>query len=100
MPARLSRLPLAAFLQRLPSVDDDWQRRVAREAARGRVLRYLVMRDAARASRLAGGGAGDQPGGRARGTRNLISFTPARYATSRSWSPGRARAPASPPPAS
>ncbi|MET1025309.1 MAG: hypothetical protein ABWX87_13475, partial [Pseudoxanthomonas sp.] len=43
VPPRLARYPLAEFLGRLPSLDEDWAKRVKREAAAGRVLRYLVV---------------------------------------------------------
>ncbi len=42
VPRALRKLPLDAFMTRLPAVDADWAARVAREAARGRVLRYVV----------------------------------------------------------
>jgi aspartokinase/homoserine dehydrogenase 1 len=81
VPAALRRLPLARFLARLPEVDEGWRRRVAHEAARGRVLRYVVvatargvstaLRAVPRASRL----------GALAGTRNLLSFTTRRYRT-------------------
>jgi homoserine dehydrogenase len=79
VPAPLRRLPLDRFLKRLGSLDEGWRRRVEAEAARGRVLRYVVtatargvsagLRPLPRASRL----------GALRGTRNLLSFTTRRY---------------------
>jgi homoserine dehydrogenase len=75
----LRRLPLARFMERLTSLDEGWRRRVAAEAARGRVLRYVVaatargvsagLRAVPRASRL----------GALTGPRNLLSFTTRRY---------------------
>ena len=53
--------------------------RVAREAAHGRVLRYVVTATAEGRLREAGGRAGEQPDGRRHGTRNLVSFTTRRY---------------------
>ena len=50
VPAALRELPLPAFMQRLPSLDADWRRRVEREAARGQVLRYVVSATPTRAS--------------------------------------------------
>jgi aspartokinase/homoserine dehydrogenase 1 len=79
VPAALRRLPLAGFLERLGSLDEGWRRRVQAEAARDRVLRYVVtatargvsagLRALPRASRL----------GALEGTRNLLSFTTRRY---------------------
>jgi bifunctional aspartokinase / homoserine dehydrogenase 1 len=42
VPARLGRLPLARFLERLDELDPDWTERVARARARHCVLRYLA----------------------------------------------------------
>src|SRR5436190_4258384 len=42
VPASLRKLPLDEFMRRLPAFDAAWAERVAREAARGRVLRYVV----------------------------------------------------------
>jgi aspartokinase/homoserine dehydrogenase 1 len=79
VPSALRRLPLARFMARLSSLDESWRIRVAAEAARGRVLRYVVAATARgvsaglhaipRASRL----------GALTGTRNLLSFTTRRY---------------------
>jgi aspartokinase/homoserine dehydrogenase 1 len=79
VPAALRRLPLARFMERLGSLDEGWHRRAEAEAARGRVLRYVVvatargvsagLRAVPRASRL----------GSLAGTRNLLSFTTRRY---------------------
>ncbi|HET9316775.1 MAG TPA: aspartate kinase [Vicinamibacteria bacterium] len=79
VPPRLARFPLAEFLDRLPSLDEEWSRRVKREAAGGRVLRYLVVATprAVRAY-LAAVPAGS-PAGSLSGTRNLVSFTTRRY---------------------
>ena len=70
---------VAAFMQRLPSLDADWQGRVAREAARGQVLRYVVSATPARASAKLVAVPATSPMGAAGGTRNLITFTSARY---------------------
>jgi homoserine dehydrogenase len=79
VPPALRRLPLTRFLERLSSLDDAWRQRVAAEASRGRVLRYVVaatprgvsagLRAVPRQSRL----------GALTGTRNLLSFTTRRY---------------------
>src|SRR5262245_62085344 len=42
VPRPLARLSLADFMKQLPSVDAEWAARTAREARRGRVLRYVV----------------------------------------------------------
>jgi aspartokinase/homoserine dehydrogenase 1 len=78
-PPSLRKLPLAGFLERLPSGDEEWRRRVERAAARGRALRYVVTatRTAVRAH-LAEVEA-SSPIGALQGTRNLISFTTRRY---------------------
>jgi bifunctional aspartokinase / homoserine dehydrogenase 1 len=79
VPAAYRRLPLAAFLARLPELDADWRRRVARAAARGHVLRYVVSATKRRAfARLVSVPVTD-PLGSAGGARNLITFTSARY---------------------
>jgi aspartokinase/homoserine dehydrogenase 1 len=81
VPAPLRTVPLSRFVQRLPELDEDWRRRVARARARGRVLRYVVR--ASRTSVTAGLVAepATSPIGALFGTRNLISFTSRRYAT-------------------
>ena len=72
-------LTLARFQERLPEYDDAWRRRVAAEAARGRVLRYVVVATA----RGVRAGLKAVPRGSAvgalAGTRNLLSFTTRRY---------------------
>ena len=42
VPRAYAALPLKEFLDRLPELDDAWQARVADEARRHRVLRYVV----------------------------------------------------------
>ncbi|HET7292347.1 MAG TPA: aspartate kinase [Vicinamibacteria bacterium] len=79
VPAAFRGLPLPRFMERLPELDPEWRRRVARAAARGRVLRYVVTatRSAVRAELLAV--ASSSPIGSLSGTRNLVSFTSRRY---------------------
>jgi len=81
VPRALAGLPLARFLERLAAHDDAWRRRVAAEATRGRVLRYVVVATA----RGVSAGLKPVPGGSAfgalRGTRNQLSFTTRRYRT-------------------
>jgi aspartokinase/homoserine dehydrogenase 1 len=74
-----ARLPLDVFLERLPEADAGWRDLVATEAARGQVLRYVVvatgrgvragLKAVPRASAF----------GSLSGTRNLLSFTTRRY---------------------
>jgi aspartokinase/homoserine dehydrogenase 1 len=79
LPPALRRLPLARFLERLSALDAAWRRRVEAEAARGRVLRYVVAATArgVRASLCAV--PRDSRLGALQGTRNLLSFTTRRY---------------------
>jgi len=79
VPASLRRLPLAEFWARLPEVDRAWDTRVSREAARGRVLRYVVTATARQVSARLVAVPASSPTGSLQGTRNLISFTTRRY---------------------
>ena len=81
VPAALRKVPLARFVDALPSLDDDWRRRVERAAAEGKALRYVVRATPAsvRASLVAM--PASSPVGALQGTRNLISFTTRRYRT-------------------
>jgi aspartokinase/homoserine dehydrogenase 1 len=79
VPRSLRRVPVSTFMAKLPSLDADWRRRVERAAARGRVLRYVVLATRSSVqSRLVAVRA-DSAAGSLRGTRNLISFTSRRY---------------------
>ena len=64
VPAAMKPLPLAEFMQRLPELDESWRARVAGEAARGRVLRYVVSATSRRITAKLVAGAGGQPDGR------------------------------------
>ena len=79
VPRGLAGLPLARFMERLPEHDEAWRRRVAAQAARGRVLRYVVVATArgVRAG-LKAVPRGSEIGALS-GTRNLLSFTTRRY---------------------
>jgi len=79
VPPALRRVPLARFMRALPGLDAGWRERVARAAARDRVLRYVVS--ATPASVRAGLAAVPalSPIGALSGTRNLVSFTSRRY---------------------
>ena len=79
VPEALREVPLATFLDELPSIDETWARLVAEARERGEVLRYR-----ARATRggvrvgLVGVPIGS-PLGSLDGTDNLFVFTTARY---------------------
>jgi aspartokinase/homoserine dehydrogenase 1 len=81
VPARLRTVPLRDFVEALPSLDEDWRRRVEKAKARGAVLRYVVRAtpSAVRAALVAV--PADSPAGALHGTRNLVSFTTRRYRT-------------------
>ncbi len=78
-PPALRKLPLDKFLARLPEVDAEWAARTRREAARGRVLRYIVAATSRGVSARLIAVPADSPIGALHGTRNLISFTTMRY---------------------
>jgi aspartokinase/homoserine dehydrogenase 1 len=75
----LASVTLAQFLDRLPAHDGAWRSRVSREAARGRVLRYVVVATARGVSAGLRAVPRDSPFGSLQGTRNLLSFTTRRY---------------------
>ena len=77
----LRRLPLGTFLERLSSLDEGWRRRVEGEAARGRVLRYVVVATARAVRASLRAVPRDSAFGSLQGTRNLLSFTTRRYRT-------------------
>ena len=79
VPKSLRKLPLDAFMARLSEVDDEWRTRVAREAARNRVLRYVVSASPRGVSARLTAVDASSPIGALQGTRNLISFTTKRY---------------------
>jgi homoserine dehydrogenase len=79
VPRALRKVPLATFMDRIGRWDDEWAARVARETARGRVLRYVVTATPrAVTARLAAVPA-SSPMASLHGTRNLLSFTTRRY---------------------
>jgi homoserine dehydrogenase len=78
-PPGLRRLPLAAFLERLPSLDASWRERAARVAKRGRVLRYVVTATPRGVAAGLQAVPADSPIGALRGTRNLLAFRTRRY---------------------
>jgi aspartokinase/homoserine dehydrogenase 1 len=79
VPKPLRKLPLDKFMARLPEVDDDWKVRVAREAARGRVLRYVVSATPRGVSARLTAVPVSSPIGALQGTRNLVAFVTRRY---------------------
>jgi aspartokinase/homoserine dehydrogenase 1 len=79
VPRRLRKLPLEVFMRELPSVDAEWQTRTAREAARGRVLRYVVTATPRSVSARLVAVPVSSPIGALQGTRNLVAFTTRRY---------------------
>jgi homoserine dehydrogenase len=68
-------------MRRLSSVDDDWKARTDREAARGRVLRYVVTATPRSVSARLVAVPASSPIGALEGTRNLVAFTTRRYRT-------------------
>jgi aspartokinase/homoserine dehydrogenase 1 len=78
-PPALRKLPLEAFLARLSDADAEWAARTTREAARGRVLRYVVAATPRSVSAKLVPVPSDSPIGALHGTRNLIAFTTTRY---------------------
>ncbi len=79
VPTAMRALPLAAFMARLPSLDEAWVRRVQRESSQGRVLRYVVTATAKGVTARLVAVPKDSPMGAASGTRNIISFVSRRY---------------------
>jgi aspartokinase/homoserine dehydrogenase 1 len=79
VPKALRKLPLDQFMKRLPEVDAAWKARVAREAARGRVLRYVVSATPRGVSAKLTAVPASSPIGALQGTRNLVAFVTRRY---------------------
>ncbi len=81
VPPALRKLTLGQFMAKLPSLDAEWAARTAREAARGRVLRYVVAATPTSVSAKLVSVPKDSPIGSLQGTRNLVAFTTRRYRT-------------------
>jgi aspartokinase/homoserine dehydrogenase 1 len=81
VPASFGKLSLDEFMRKLPSLDDDWAARTKREAARGRVLRYVVTATPTSVSARLAAVPVTSPVGALQGTRNLVAFTTRRYRT-------------------
>jgi aspartokinase/homoserine dehydrogenase 1 len=79
VPAPLRKVPLAKFVAALPSLDEDWRRRVERAKAQGHVLRYVVRATPSSVRVSLAAVPGTSPVGALQGTRNLVSFTTRRY---------------------
>jgi len=79
VPRALRKLPLDAFMARLTQVDAEWKTRVAREASKGRVLRYVVSATPRGVSARLTAVPVSSPIGALQGTRNLVAFTTRRY---------------------
>jgi aspartokinase/homoserine dehydrogenase 1 len=81
VPPAMRKLSAEAFLERLPELDAAWAARVKKEAAAGRVLRYLVTATSRSVSAGLAAVPASSPAGTLEGTRNLVSFTTRRYNT-------------------
>jgi aspartokinase/homoserine dehydrogenase 1 len=81
VPATLRRLSIRDFMKRIASVDAEWAARTKREAAEGRVLRYLVTATPRGVSARLAAVPAESPIGALHGTRNLVAFTTRRYRT-------------------
>jgi aspartokinase/homoserine dehydrogenase 1 len=81
VPRSLKSLPLPLFMERLEALDEQWSARVAREAARQHVLRYVVTATPRGVSARLVAVPASSPIGSLQGTRNLVSFTTRRYRT-------------------
>jgi len=79
VPPALRQVPLAEFLAKLPRLDEEWRERVKREAARGQVLRYVVVATPRNVRAQLVAVPADSAVGALQGTRNLVSFTTRRY---------------------
>ncbi len=79
VPASFARLSLDAFFKKLPSLDEEWARRMAREADRGRVIRYVVVATARGVRARLVAVPRESSLGVLRGTRNRLAFTTRRY---------------------
>ncbi len=79
VPPAMKALPLDQFLARMPELDEGWRARAATEAARGRVLRYVVSATPKRVTARLEAVPVASPMGAASGTRNIITFVSDRY---------------------
>jgi aspartokinase/homoserine dehydrogenase 1 len=79
VPRAIRNLTPEQFMERLSVVDADWAARARREAARGRVLRYVVSATPRTVSARLTAVPVSSPIGALQGTRNLVAFTTRRY---------------------
>jgi bifunctional aspartokinase / homoserine dehydrogenase 1 len=79
VPPALRRLSIPDFMKRVASLDAEWAARTQREAAQGRVLRYVVTATARGVSARLTAVPVNSPIGALQGTRNLVAFTTRRY---------------------
>jgi aspartokinase/homoserine dehydrogenase 1 len=79
VPEQLRSVSIDQFFVRLPSFDQEWADRAAREQRHGRVLRYVVTATPRSVSAKLAAVPASSPMGSLEGTRNLIAFTTRRY---------------------
>ena len=79
VPRAYATLTLKEFLERLPELDDAWQARVADEARRHRVRRYVVSATPRHVTAGLVALPLSDPMATASGTRNLVTFHSRRY---------------------
>ena len=79
VPRALKGVSLEQFFKRLPAFDKEWADRVARERAKGHVLRYVVTATPRSVTAKLESVPASSPMGALEGTRNLIAFTTRRY---------------------
>jgi aspartokinase/homoserine dehydrogenase 1 len=79
VPRAYAALPLKEFLDRLPELDEAWHSRVAAEARRHRVLRYVVSATPRHVTAGLVALPLADPMATASGTRNLVTFHSRRY---------------------
>src|SRR6185436_8769109 len=72
VPPHLRKVSVAAFAEALPSLDEEWRRRVERANAKGEVLRYVVRATPSSVRAALVAVPADSPVGALQGTRNLI----------------------------
>jgi bifunctional aspartokinase / homoserine dehydrogenase 1 len=81
VPRSLKSVAASEFVKRLADFDQEWATRVKREAANGRVLRYVVAATPRAVSARLVAVPASSPLGALEGTRNLVAFTTRRYLT-------------------
>ena len=79
VPREYAGLKLPEFMRRLPELDASWRNKVARAAAKGEVLRYVVSASPRRVTAGLKALPRDNPMGMATGTSNIIVFRSKRY---------------------